>query len=57
MMIDSISHMHGGIHQMIVNDNNGRDALTIPLDLAGFMMYIRDRVPTTYENTTLKQFN
>jgi hypothetical protein len=56
IMIDVISHRHGGTQQMIVKDNNGSDALTIPLDLAGCMIHFRHRQPTTEEILTLKHY-
>jgi hypothetical protein len=34
-MINYKSHRYGGTQQMIVKYNNGSDALTISLDLAG----------------------
>jgi hypothetical protein len=55
-MNDSISHKHGGTQQMIVKDNNGSDALTIPLDLAECMIYFRHRLPTTDEISKPKQY-
>jgi hypothetical protein len=41
---------------MIVNDNNGSDELTIPLDLAGFMIHFRHRLPNTEEIETPTQY-
>jgi hypothetical protein len=40
IIIDSISHRHGGIPQTIVKDNNSSDVLTISLDLAGCMIFL-----------------
>jgi hypothetical protein len=39
---------------MIVKDNNSSHALTIHLDLARFMIYLRHRLPTTKEIATIK---
>jgi hypothetical protein len=55
-MINSISHSHGGTQEMIVKDNNGGDALTIRLDLAGCMIHFRHRMPTIETTLTLKQY-
>jgi hypothetical protein len=55
IMIDSISHKHDAT-QMIVNDNNGSDVLTIPLNLAEFMINFRHRLPTTDEITGPKHY-
>jgi hypothetical protein len=41
---------------MIVKDNNGSDALTIPLDLAGCMIHCRHRLHTNEEISTLNQY-
>jgi hypothetical protein len=49
-MIDSISHRHVGTQQMIVKDNSGSDALTIPLDLS------RCSLPITEEIGKLKNY-
>jgi hypothetical protein len=46
-MIDSVSDIHGGTQQMILKGNNDSDAVTIPLDLAGCIIYFRHRLPTT----------
>jgi hypothetical protein len=40
-MIDYVSYRHGGTQKLIVNNNNGSDALKIPLDLAGCMIDFR----------------
>jgi hypothetical protein len=53
MIIDSISHKHGGIQKIILKDNNGSNALTISLDITGFMIHIRHIIPTTVEIKTL----
>jgi hypothetical protein len=55
-MIDSDSHKKYEIQQVIVKDNNGSDALTIPLYLSGCMIKFRHRLPTTDEIETLKQY-
>jgi hypothetical protein len=55
-MIDSNSHRHGGTRQMIVKDNKGSDALTIPLDLDGYMINFGHRIPTINEIATLVQY-
>jgi hypothetical protein len=41
---------------MIANENNSRDTLTIPLDLAGYMIHFRQCLPTTDEIASLKQY-
>jgi hypothetical protein len=48
-MIDSISHRHSRAQQMKVKDNNGRDALTIPLGLAGCIIHFIHSIHTTDE--------
>jgi hypothetical protein len=56
LVINSISYSHGGTQQMIVKDNNGSDALTIPLDLSGCMIHFRHRQPTIDEIRTPKNY-
>jgi len=56
IIIDSICHRHDGAQQMIMKDSDDRDALTIPVDLAGCMLHFRHRLPTTEEISTLKQY-
>jgi hypothetical protein len=41
IMINYVSYRHGGTQKLIVNNNNGSDALKIPLDLAGCMIDFR----------------
>jgi hypothetical protein len=38
--------------KMMVKDNNGSDALTIPLDLARCMIHFRHRIPPSDEIIT-----
>jgi hypothetical protein len=54
IMIESISHICLGTHQIIVKDNNGSDALTIPIDLSGCMIHFRHRLFTTDKTATQK---
>jgi hypothetical protein len=55
-LIDSDSHNNYEIQQIIVKNNNGSDALTIPLYLSGCMIKFRHRLPTTDEVETLKKY-
>jgi hypothetical protein len=55
-MIDSISHRHDGTQQIIVQDNNSSDAITIPLDLARCMIHFRHRLPTIENISTINQY-
>jgi hypothetical protein len=48
--------MHDGTQQMIVKDNNGNDALTIPLVLAGCMIQFRYSMPTIDQIAALKKY-
>jgi hypothetical protein len=48
--------MHGGTQQMIIKDNNGNDALTIPLNFAGCMIQFRHSIPTIDQIAELKQY-
>jgi hypothetical protein len=55
-MIDSIPHSHCGTKQMIVKDNNGSDALTIPLDLSRYVTYFRHKMPKTDKISIRKKY-
>jgi hypothetical protein len=40
---------------MMIKDNYHSDSLVIPLDLAGCVLHFRHKLPTSAENTSLKQ--
>jgi hypothetical protein len=48
--------MSGRTQKMIVKENNGSDTLTIPLDLAGYLIHFSHKLHTTDEITTSKQY-
>jgi hypothetical protein len=56
IVIGYICYRHGGAQQMIVKNSNDSDILTIPLDLAGFMIYFKPRLPSVEGMSSLKQY-
>jgi hypothetical protein len=48
----------GGTQQMTIkgDSDSDSDVLTIPLDLAGCMLYFKHRLPTAEEIASLKQY-
>jgi hypothetical protein len=56
IIIYSFSHRHDGTQQMIVKDNNGSDAITIPLYLVVCMIHFKHRMSTADEIVTLKKY-
>ena len=55
VIIDSTCHRYGETQQMMVKDNSN-GTLTVSLDLVGFMVNFKHRLPTTEEITSLKQY-
>ena len=54
IMIDSTCHRHGGTQQMVIQD--GSESRTIPLELAGFMVHFKQRIPSSERVRSLKQY-
>jgi hypothetical protein len=52
--IDSICHKHGGTQKMEIQDVGS--SLVVPLELAGYMIHFKHRLPTTEEINSLKQY-
>jgi hypothetical protein len=53
--IDSICHKHGGTQKMEIQDVGS--SVVIPLELAGYMIHFKHRLPTTEEMiNSLKQY-
>jgi hypothetical protein len=52
--IDSICHKHGGTQKMEIQ--NIGSSLVVPLELAGFMIHFKHRLPTTEEINAVKQY-
>jgi hypothetical protein len=52
--IDSICHKHGGTQKMEIQDVSC--SLVVPLELAGYMIHFKHRLPTTEEINLLKQY-
>jgi hypothetical protein len=52
--IDSICHKHGGTKKMVIQDVGS--SLVVPLELAGCMIYFKQRLPNTEEINSLKQY-
>jgi hypothetical protein len=53
--IDSICHKHGGTQKMVIQDDVC-SSLVIPLELVGYMINSKQRLPTTEEMNSLKQY-
>jgi hypothetical protein len=41
----------------MIKDNNHGDSMVIPLDLVGCMVHFRQRLPTSEEIASLKQYS
>jgi hypothetical protein len=52
--IDSICHKHGGIQKMVIQDVDS--LLEVSLNLAGYMISFKHRLPTTEEVDSFKQY-
>jgi hypothetical protein len=52
-IIDSICHRRGRAQQMKITDSTNQDDINIPLDLAGFMVHFKHKLPTQEEFTSL----
>jgi hypothetical protein len=52
MKIDSICHKHGGTQKMVIQDVGS--SVVIPLELAGYIIRFKNRLPTTEEINLLK---
>jgi hypothetical protein len=52
--IDSICHKHGGTQKMVIQDVDR--SLVVPLELVGCMIHFKQRLPTTEEFSSLKQY-
>jgi hypothetical protein len=51
---DSICHKHGGTQKMEIQDVDS--SLVVHLELAGSMIHFKQRLPTTKEINSLKQY-
>jgi hypothetical protein len=51
---DSICHKHGGTQKIEIQDVGS--SFVIPLELAGYMIHFKHRLPTTEEINSLKQY-
>jgi hypothetical protein len=52
--IDSICHKYGGTQKMVIQDVGS--SLVVPLELAGCMIHLEQRLKTTEEINSLKQY-
>jgi hypothetical protein len=52
--VDPICHKHGGTQKIEIQDVGS--SLVVPLELAGFMIYFKHRLPNTEEINLLKQY-
>jgi hypothetical protein len=52
--VDSICHKHGGTNKMVIQEIGM--SLVIPLELAGFMIHFKQRLPTIEEFSSLEQY-
>jgi hypothetical protein len=51
---DSIYHRHGGTQKIVIQDISS--SLVVPLELAGCMIHLKHRLPTTEEVNSLKRY-
>jgi hypothetical protein len=52
--IDSICHKHRGTQKMMIQDVSS--SLVVSLELSGFMIHFKHRLPTTEQINSLKQY-
>jgi hypothetical protein len=52
--IDSVCHIQGGTQKMVIQDDF--DPIVIPLELEGYMIQFKHRLPTTELVNSLKQY-
>jgi hypothetical protein len=52
--IDLICHKHGGTQKMVIQDVGS--SLVVPLELTGYMIHFKHRLPTTEAINSLKQY-
>jgi hypothetical protein len=58
IVIDSTCHRHGGTQKMTITDtdSNHHDDITIPLELAGFIVHFKHRLPAKGDIVSLQKY-